>query len=208
MKSLHFFMSIHIPVPRKDIYRRLGYRRGITQVNDDLKRKIEDAIEYAVTLIQLKGAGMRIPIQEMGQSKIILSKSIVFESKDLAKMLRDCEEILLMGATAGNDIIDAIREDTDANDLTRGVVLDAVASEMVDASLDWIINYFNHELRRENKQIIKRRFSAGYGDFMLENQNLIYNILDLEHIGIRINESCIFMPEKSVTAVGGIQSVV
>lgn len=208
MKSLHFFMSIHIPVPRKDIYRRLGYRRGITQVNDDLKRKIEDAIEYAVTLIQLKGAGMRIPIQEMGQSKIILSKSIVFESKDLAKMLRDCEEILLMGATAGNDIIDAIREDTDANDLTRGVVLDAVASEMVDASLDWIINYFNHELRRENKQIIKRRFSAGYGDFMLENQNLIYNILDLGHIGIRINESCIFMPEKSVTAVGGIQSVV
>lgn len=208
MKSLHFFMSIHIPVPRKDIYRRLGYRRGITQVNDDLKRKIEDAIEYALTLIQLKGAGMRIPIQEMGQSKIILSKSIVFESKDLAKMLRDCEEILLMGATAGNDIIDAIREDTDANDLTRGVVLDAVASEMVDASLDWIINYFNHELRRENKQIIKRRFSAGYGDFMLENQNLIYNILDLGHIGIRINESCIFMPEKSVTAVGGIQSVV
>jgi hypothetical protein len=208
MKSLHFFMSIHIPVPRKDIYRRLGYRRGITQVNDDLKRKIEDAIEYALTLIQLKGAGMRIPIQEMGQSKIILSKSIVFESKDLAKMLRDCEEILLMGATAGNDIIDAIREDTDANDLTRGVVLDAVASEMVDASLDWIINYFNHELRRENKQIIKRRFSAGYGDFMLENQNSIYNILDLGHIGIRINESCIFMPEKSVTAVGGIQSVV
>jgi hypothetical protein len=208
MKSLHFFMSIHIPVPRKDIYRRLGYRRGITQVNDDLKRKIEDAIEYAVTRIQLKGAGMRIPIQEMGQSKIILSKSIVFESKDLAKMLRDCEEILLMGATAGNDIIDAIREDTDANDLTRGVVLDAVASEMVDASLDWIINYFNHELRRENKQIIKRRFSAGYGDFMLENQNSIYNILDLGHIGIRINESCIFMPEKSVTAVGGIQSVV
>lgn len=208
MKSLHFFMSIHIPVPRKDIYRRLGYRRGITQVNDDLKGKIEDAIEYALTLVQLKGAGMRIPIQEMGQSKIILSKSIVFESKDLAKMLRDCEEILLMGATAGNDIIDAIREDTDANDLTRGVVLDAVASEMVDASLDWIINYFNHELRRENKQIIKRRFSAGYGDFMLENQNLIYNILDLGHIGIRINESCIFMPEKSVTAVGGIQSVV
>ena len=206
MKSVVFFNSINIPVPRREIFRRLGYRKGITRVGKGQKEVIEDYIEYALSLIHLRGAGRRISIKEKSSSNIVLSNGVVFESKGLSKMIGDCEEIILMGATAGDDVIESIREDTEANQLTRGVVLDAVASEMVDASLDWIVDYFNRELRRENKRLTKSRFSAGYGDFTLENQKKIYDILEFERIGVKINENYILMPEKSVTAVAGIQS--
>ncbi len=206
MKSVIFFNSINIPVPRREIFRRLGYRKGITRIGKGQKEVIEDYIEYALSLIHLRGAGRRISIKEKSSSNIVLSNGVVFESKGLSKMIGDCEEIILMGATAGDDVIESIREDTEANQLTRGVVLDAVASEMVDASLDWIVDYFNRELRRENKRLTKSRFSAGYGDFTLENQKKIYDILEFERIGVKINENYILMPEKSVTAVAGIQS--
>ena len=205
MKSAIFFDSINISVPRREIFRRLGYRKGITRIGEDQKEIIEDYIEYALSLIHLKGAGRRIFIKKKSFSNIVLSNGIVFESKGLSKMIEDCEEIILMGATAGDDVMKSIGEDTEANQLTRGVILDAVASEMVDASLDWIVDYFNRDLRRENKQLTKRRFSAGYGDFILENQKIIYDTLQLERIGIQINENYILIPEKSVTAVAGIQ---
>lgn len=204
MESLHFFMSISIPVPTKDIYRRLGYRRGITQVNDDIKREIEDAIEYALSLIHLTGAGVRIPVEEIGQFNIALSKGIAFNSSGLARMLKGCSEVLLMGATAGKDIMEAIESDSKNNQLTRGVILDAVASEMVDASLDWISDYYNGQLRRENRQLTKKRFSAGYGDFLLENQKIMYDVLQLGILGVELTESCMLVPQKSVTAVAGI----
>jgi len=206
MKSVIFFNSINISAPGREIFRRLGYRKGITRIGEDQKEIIEDYIEYALSLIHLRGAGRRISIKEKSFSNIVLSNGITFKSKGLSKMIGDCEEIILMGATAGDDVIESIRGDTKANQLTRGVVLDAVASEMVDASLDWIVDYFNRDLRRENKRLTKSRFSAGYGDFILENQKVIYDTLQLERIGVQINENYILTPEKSVTAVAGIQS--
>ncbi|MCD6152711.1 MAG: hypothetical protein J7J07_02215 [Syntrophobacterales bacterium] len=206
MKSVIFFNSINISAPGREIFRRLGYRKGITRIGEDQKEIIEDYIEYALSLIHLRGAGRRISIKEKSFSNIVLSNGITFKSKGLSKMIGDCKEIILMGATAGDDVIESIRGDTEANQLTRGVVLDAVASEMVDASLDWIVDYFNRDLRRENKRLTKSRFSAGYGDFILENQKVIYDTLQLERIGVQINENYILTPEKSVTAVAGIQS--
>lgn len=47
---------------------------------------------------------------------------------------------------------------------------DAVASEMADAALDWIMDYINRQLRREGRHLLPRRFFAGYADFALDNQ--------------------------------------
>ncbi|MBE9546407.1 MAG: methionine synthase [Proteobacteria bacterium] len=202
-----FFDSINVPTPEESIYRRLGYRKGKTQLTPQQKRDIDYYIEDALSFINLKGAGVSISIQEKKLSGIILSTGIIFESVHLSAFLEGCWEIVLMGATAGGDIIEAIREDSAENNLTRAVVFDATASEIVDASLDWIMNYFNQELRRENKRLTPERFSAGYHDFLLENQKIIYDILQLQRIGIKINENFILTPEKSVTAVAGVVQV-
>jgi cobalamin-dependent methionine synthase I len=49
------------------------------------------------------------------------------------------------------------------------------------------------------------RFSAGYGDFLLENQRLFYELLDLQRFGVSLTESCIFTPEKTVPAIAGVE---
>lgn len=204
MQSPIYFHSINIPVPEEKIYRRMGYRKGVTRIEMQRKNEIENYIECALSLIHLTGSGVRIPVLEISQSTIVLSTGIVLQSKDLAKMMKGCEEALFMGATAGKDIMDAIEKDSRENQLTRGIVLDAVASEMVDASLSWIADYFSTQLRRENKRLMKRRFSAGYGDFFLENQKIMYDALELKTLGVEINTSYMLVPQKTVTAVTGI----
>jgi hypothetical protein len=206
MVPVQFFSSINIQIPRKSIFKRLGYRKGVTQIIPDEMRELDESVEYAASLVRLKGAGKRFKVDVRGMSRIHLETGSVFESRDLAKFLSDCGEILLIGATGGSDITEAIQECAERDSMTRSVVFDAVASEMVDASLDWLCNYFNRGLMRENKRLSRRRFSAGYGDFSLQDQHSIYDLLELKRIGIDINESAILIPEKSVTAVVRIEN--
>jgi len=206
MVPVQFFSSINIQIPRKSIFKRLGYRKGVTQIIPDEMRELDESVEYAASLVRLKGAGKRFKVDVEGMSRIHLETGSVFESRDLAKFLSDCGEILLIGATGGSDITEAIRKFSESDSMTRSVVFDAVGSEMVDASLDWLCNYFNRGLTRENKRLSRRRFSAGYGDFSLLDQHSIYDLLELKRIGIDINESAILIPEKSVTAVVRIEN--
>ena len=207
MENVVFFSSINLRITRDKIYRRLQYKENRTRIDEEMLKKTESDIDYALSLINLKGAGRRIALVEREPDRISLSTGEVFVSRDLAKYIRDSEEILVMGATAGDGIMSAIREDVAAQNLTRGSILDAVASEMTDGALDWICGYFDHQLKRENKRVGRSRYSAGYGDLKLENQRLIYRMLELEKIGVSINESHILIPEKSVTAIARIIKV-
>jgi cobalamin-dependent methionine synthase I len=112
-----------------------------------------------------------------------------------------------MGATAGQNIMDAIAQATSSDNLTRAVMLDAVASEMTDGALDWIMDYVNQDLMRRVQHLTKKRFSAGYGDFYLENQKAMYDLLRMGTIGVSITDRCILIPEKSVTAVAGVAAL-
>lgn len=203
--QVQIFPSITVPIPFDAIYRRLGYKRGVTQVDKRSGEEIERHIDYALSLISLKGAGRRVLLREASAHTVVLETGNQFTSEKLARFLKGCGEILLMGATAGDAVMEAIRSDTEGEEMTRGVVMDAAASEMADAALDWIAGYFSGLLTRENAHLTKGRFSAGYGDFLLENQRAMHHLLELDRIGVGINESCILIPEKSVTAVMGIQ---
>lgn len=203
--QVQIFPSITVPVPRDAIYRRLGYRRGATKISGSRVEEIERHITDALSLISLKGAALRVPLKEVTPRLVILGTGAEIASEKLARFLQGCTEALLIGATAGGAVVDAIRGDVEGDDMTRGVIVDAVASEMTDAALDWLIGYFNRLLTREQARLTRGRFSAGYGDFLLENQRTMYDLLELGRIGVAISEHCILIPEKSVTAVAGIQ---
>lgn len=207
MGAVYFWDSILIAPPREKIFRRMGFKRGKTQISVAQTREIEDYIDDALFDIQLKGAGKRISIAERLDVKTVLATGQTLDSAQVTALLANSGEIFLMGASAGSRIMEAIRQDSAHNRLTRAVVLDAVASEMTDEALEWITRYLNHELLRERKQLTKRRFSAGYGDFGLENQAWIYRTLELERLGISLTDSCMLVPEKSVTAVAGIEDL-
>jgi hypothetical protein len=201
-----FFQSIVIPVPRKAIYTRLGYRKELTQAPLALREKIESFIDHAVGLIELKGSALFLPVEKIEGTTIVLKTGDILESDHLARMLSGCSAVLLMGTTAGTGIMDEIHRDTLADNLTRGVVLDATASEMTDEALEWIMGYGNQGLKRQGKGLTKRRYSAGYGDFALENQKIMYELLKMHSIGVKITGDYLLVPEKSVTAIAGVVS--
>jgi hypothetical protein len=204
MESIVFLEKIVIDPPRAKIYQRLGFKKRTTQIRVNQQKETDRFIDEAVSIISLQGSLLRTPINKNDGKKIFLAGNLIFDSKKLSAFLSNCKEAALMGATAGNSIMEAIKEKTNQDNLAAAVVYDATASEMADAGLDWIMDYLNQQVRRERKTLLPRRFSAGYADFNLENQKAIYEILQMEKIGVTITSSFILLPEKSVTAISGI----
>jgi hypothetical protein len=185
--------------------RRLGYRRDRTRIGPDRLREVEAALVEAAALIELKGSALVLDASVDPAGDIALATGEALRSAGLARMLSGSDRVLLMGATAGPGIVEEIRSDTLSGNLTRAVVLDAVASEMTDCALDWISAHVSRQMRREGLELTPARFSAGYGDFGLENQKIMHELLHLRDIGVEITEAFLLVPEKSVTAVAGLR---
>lgn len=202
--SVVFLEKITAKPPYDKIYSRLGHKKKTTEITDRQRQETDIFIEEALSFIFLKGALLRKGVKENDGKKIAFAGGLTFASKKLARFLEKCPEALFMGATAGEPIMSAITERMNKDNFFAAVVYDATASEMVDAALSWMMSYFNRQLSRDGKRLLTRRFSAGYGDFALENQKEIYEQLQMKNLGVTITPERLLMPEKSVTAICGI----
>ena len=149
--ELKIFDTITSDLPIERIYSRLGYARGKTKILESRQEDLTRMINEAAGALKLQGAAVRLAILQKDAEQVTLENNIVFKSISLAQLLKDCDEVFLLGVTAGIQIHGLIRSYSKDGDMTKAVVFDAVASESVDKALDWLMEYFYAQLRRESK---------------------------------------------------------
>ena len=203
----NFIRNIPIPVPERKIYSRLGHNRHLNCMSESQKNKIEDAVSEGVSLCRISGVWKRFEIKSRDEAKIVFGRNYVFESKKLAKLLANSDAVLLFAVTAGNEIVETVAKLGESGDGVKALIFDAVGSEMVDAAAGWMQKYLNQKFKRKKEVITKRRFSPGYGDLGLKNQLLLFKLLDIEKLGVKLTDDFIMLPEKSVTAIAGIEKI-
>jgi hypothetical protein len=80
----------------------------------------------------------------------------------------------------------------------EGYVLDAVGSVAADEVAD-VINAKICHWAASQGLASSPRFSPGYGDWQLEEQRAIFQLLPAGEIGMSLNPSCMMIPRKSVS---------
>ena len=132
-------------------------------------------------------------------SLVLLDNGTVFRSKALARYVENAKELFLFGATLGS------RVDVSLRRMALTSVAEAGAGQAVAAAL--IETYCDDCCAELQKQLpegkkLKWRFSPGYGDWSLEEQKILFPVLDCARtIGLTLTENCMMAPVKSVTAV-------
>ena len=140
------------------------------------------------------------------EDSVRLDNGTVFHSQALARYVGAAKELFLFGATLGSRVDVALRR------MAMTSVAEAGAGQAVAAAL--IETYCDDccgELQKQlpNNQKLKWRFSPGYGDWSLEEQKILFPVLDCAHsIGLTLTDSCMMAPVKSVTAVIAIEDVI
>ncbi|MBD3320697.1 MAG: methionine synthase [Chitinivibrionales bacterium] len=205
LEQPYFFTRIPIEIPERMVLIRLGYNRRKTTLSADQKSTLDRNISDGFSLCELRGCYMRMDIEKHEAGKTVLEDGSELTGTSLAKLLQNSHAVALMASTAGPDIVQAAAKSIDRGDGATGVIYDAVGGQSADAALGWINEYVRQSLSRKREHLTKRRFSPGYGDVALENQKSMYRLLDLERLGLQLTPGCMLVPEKSVTAIAGIE---
>ena len=117
------------------------------------------------------------------------------------RMLAECGQASLLVCTLGAGF-DAWMRALQARDMARAVMLDALGSAWVEAGCDAAEGELSS---RFPGLYLTDRFSPGYGDLPLSVQPAILTATDAaRRLGVTATESCLLIPQKTVTAVIGI----
>jgi len=204
MESIKVLQGIRPSYNRNLILSRLGYKRGTTGLDEDFRKLLDDTIQKAESLCPLVLAYRMVGIEACAENSVKLEEGTVLSGKGLSMLLSQSQQAVLMASTAGPRIMEEIRNLMDNGRTSEAVILDAAASEIADAGLDFLMDYIGTFLRRRGKALTRHRFSPGYGDVGIEQQAHLARLLEIDRLGVTLTETYMLIPEKSVLAVAGI----
>ena len=186
-----------------EILRYLGYGRH--EAKEQVLVLIEACVRELERAAVPKSIYKEYPLSFYGEEGI---DCCAFQtcSKALKKNLKDCQSVLLFGATLGTGV-DLLLHRYNRLQMSKAVVLQAAAAAMLEDYCDQM----NEELEKKYEEkglYLRPRFSPGYGDFSLECQPALLGCLEAgKRIGITLTDSLLMAPSKSVTAVIGISRI-
>jgi len=197
------FSAIPLTAPKESILRRLKFRQGTTRLAKDETADLDALIRRAVALCEPVGRTATAPVSVEG-GRVRIEGAGEIESQSLARLLERSTEAALLGATVGGAIAEAASEAAEKGRAADAVVYDAVGSEMAEAAIAYLHEYLRGEMGRTGRTVTKR-YSPGYGDLSLEAQRLLHLALGLGELGVTLSDTLMLLPEKSVTAIAGIE---
>ncbi len=195
-----------IPVPEKEVLRRLGYPADIQKDKITILDMFEKNIKTAGNLLVPKGVCIQLGFEEQ-ESDCVTFHHTDFKicSEQVKRLLRDCKSVILFMVTIGNALEFEMKKLMDAGRMTESMILDAIGSETADAVADWVHRTYIKSLAKKEGFDVTPRFSPGYGDWRVTVQSDILTLCEGERIGITVNASSLMTPQKSVSAIFGLR---
>ena len=187
----------------KETRRYLGYgNREADEATEQLiSGVIDELLQTAVCRSVCREFDLFLPQEEEGTA--VITDAFTAKSRNLRRNLKDCEKVLIFGATLGAPL-DKLIQRYEKIRMSRAVVLQAAAAALIEEYCDEENGRWKAEYEKKG-WYMRPRFSPGYGDFPLECQSGIIAALEAgKRIGITLTESLLMVPSKSVTAVIGL----
>jgi hypothetical protein len=199
---LHMRSQIHIDP--NQVLRILGYRNGcnpsarlLSLVNNYVKKARElFKVSYSYTISDIK---------LIDGSQIFIENSLVFESKVIAQLLKHCEKVAIFLLTLGNRLDETMHDLVENDLILESIVLDAVGSDGVERLAEFVQGRIT-AIAKAQGYSTSRRFSPGYCDWALPQQEMVFRAIDGNSPDIRLTEGFMMIPQKSISGIIGLGS--
>ena len=174
-------------------------RMGSSAPDGILAERIHALLELTVSAIRPACIWRRFPILDgsIGSSHLQFAAS-----GSLAAHLEGCRDVYLVCGTIGTGF-DALQRKTSATSASDSLILQAIGAAMIENLMDSAENKIRKELAEGES--LTPRYSPGYGNFSLDAQRAMLDLLDApRRIGVSLTDTLLMAPSKSVSAVIGV----
>jgi hypothetical protein len=123
--------------------------------------------------------------------------------KIITGQLKRSGSVAVFACTAGEKIGATARTFINEKDLLKGYILDLIGSQAADCTADLMQEKLKG-LIEDRGMKITNRYSPGYCGWNVSEQHKLFSLIPYNHCGIRLNESALMQPIKSVSGIIGI----
>lgn len=188
-----------------EIARYLGYQK-VAVPDEQVSTLIKAAADEMLDVIQPQSVcekfDLTVEYDEKKDFGLVAFSDVTIKSKDLARNLRDCSQIVLFAATLGPQCDQLIRR-AQVKDQVKAAVFQATGAMYIEKCVD-LLNENIKQYAEAQGKTTRPRFSPGYGDVSLDVQKSFFRLLPCQRIGLTLMDTLVMSPEKSVTAFVGV----
>ena len=195
---------IGIDIDSQQVLRDIGYdtdreppARVVSLVNDYL--------EYANYLIDGTYSCAIKDIYLVKDSSVIIEGLITFESKVIAQLLKQCDEVAVFIATIGSRLEEMVCRLVENRLVLQARVLDAIGSRATKKVVHFVQDRIA-KVAGAQGLCTSRRVSPGYCDWEVSQQKMLFRSMNGDSAGIRLTDSYLMIPRKSISGIVGIGS--
>jgi len=197
-----YHLSYHeLTVNPHDTAPLLGYEDTLP---DDILAMVKEVMDETVVCFDICG-GYQIfdQIAFVGDGCHIQVAGIDFAThKIVYHQLKRSEQIAVFVCTAGKGI-EQWSQQMMPDDPLKGFIANILGSVVVETAIDAIQQKLSDEMQQAGLKITNR-YSPGYCGWATCEQHKLFELLPKENCGIRLTESALMLPIKSVSGFIGI----
>ena len=174
--------NFKIELDEKRISRLIGYKKKSQEIKEPIKKLIAEEKKKLDYLLH----------------PLAIYTIIDYDQTNKHPIFKDAEKVALCICTIGPELEEDIKELMKINEMLRALILDSIGSEAAEEvaiQSDRILA----ERAREMNLWPSKRFSPGYGKWDIREQQYMFRVLPAQDIGVRLTESCMMIPRKSVS---------
>lgn len=175
---------------------------GCREANSDTEALLEECLQEVMDKLTYRVCYCQSEVLVDGDQCQL--GPMVTSSRNLAELLKGCNQALIFAATVGVEIDRLISRYSRVSP-AKALMFQAIGAERIESLCDVFCRDVSNQL--EENLVLTPRFSPGYGDLSLDLQREIFSLLQCHRtIGLTLNDSLLMSPTKSVTAIMGIRS--
>ena len=176
---------------------------GLMRAKNFDEKNILDACDEAVLLLDVRGI-WKIYDYDAENNLVMSNPPFKLDGKSIIKHLANCEKVICIAVTVGEEIENEVTRRFSKGNYVQSVLLDAAATAAVEQAADSLEVAISQQISKDGYQM-RSRFSPGYGDWALTNQENFFGITGADEIGMSLSSAMMLIPRKSITAIIGLE---
>ncbi|MFC1985264.1 vitamin B12 dependent-methionine synthase activation domain-containing protein [Chloroflexota bacterium] len=191
-------------INRERVFRDLGYPSGYCP-SSRMESLVNDYIENVHQFISPSFSYVVRDIKLVEGTSVLLEDGLIFESGVIARLLEKAEKVAIFILTIGNYLEDTVARLAKDGLVLQAAVLDSIGSDATERLADSTESQIS-EVAHNQGLTISRRFSPGYCDWDVSQQKMVFRAMKGDYAGVRLTDSCLMIPRKSISGIIGIGS--
>jgi hypothetical protein len=126
-----------------------------------------------------------------------------FNGPNISKILKGSKTATIFICTLGPDVDKAIKVVSDSGDSLSTIIMDAVTTSILGLLGEYMGKLIREEGIKEKGWSSTCSYSPGQYKWTIEEQKILFGMVDGKSIGVVLNESFLMLPFKSISGVYG-----